>query len=54
MFVMVEIDVRPLAIKARSSFNITVQGDAPDRMRLDEFLPSNDNPGQNVKFHSEQ
>jgi hypothetical protein len=42
---MVEIDVGALAIKARLSFDITVQGYAPYGMSFDEFLPSGDDPG---------
>ena len=45
VFVMVEIDVGPLAIKARLPFNIAVQGYAPYGMSFDEFLPSDDDPG---------
>ena len=45
VFVMVEIDVGALAIKARLSFDITVQGYAPYGMSFDEFLPSGDDPG---------
>ena len=45
VFVMVEIDVCPLAIKAGLPFDVAVQGYAPDGMRFDEFLPSDDYPG---------
>ena len=45
VFVMVEIDVGPLAIKAGLPFDIAVQGYALYAMSFDEFLPSDDNPG---------
>ena len=45
VFVMIKIDVGPLAIKAGLPFDVAVQGYAPDGMRFDEFLPSDDYPG---------
>jgi autotransporter-associated beta strand protein len=46
IFVMVDIDVGPLAIKAGLPFDIAVQDYAPDGMSFDEFLPSDDNLGR--------
>ncbi len=51
---MIKIDVGSLPVESRLTFDIAVQGDAPDRMRINEFLPSNDDPGQKVKLHREQ
>ena len=45
VFVMIEIDVRSLTIKAGPPFDIAVQGDAPGGVCFDEFLPSDDHPG---------
>jgi len=54
IFVMIKIDVGPLAIKAGLPFDVAVQGYAPDGMSFDEFLPSDDYPGQDVKLHRSQ
>jgi hypothetical protein len=44
VFMMVEINVGPLAIKPGPTFDIAVQRYAPNGMSFDEFLPSYDNP----------
>ena len=44
VFMMVEINVGPLAIKPGPTFDIAVQRNAPNGMSFNEFLPSYNNP----------